>query len=112
MITWVWPLGMQLSVSSRTEAQKKTHTFQHVRENASFSEVVGMLENARVAAEGLEQVRQTNGKRKKIESCEAKPEALFEASSGDLEALARALANQFGQYETLELIKHLVSRVQ
>jgi hypothetical protein len=47
-------LGMQPPVSSRTEAQKKTHTFQHVRENASFSEVVGMLENARVAAEGLE----------------------------------------------------------
>ena len=47
-------LGMQTPVSSRTEAQKKTHTFQHVRENASFSEVVGMLDDARVAAEGLE----------------------------------------------------------
>ena len=46
--------GMQLSASSRTETQKKTHTFQHVRENASFSEVVGILENASVAAEGLE----------------------------------------------------------
>ncbi len=47
-------LGMQTPVLSRTEAQKKTHTFQHVRENASFSEVVGMLDDARVAAEGLE----------------------------------------------------------
>lgn len=47
-----------------------------------------------------------------MEPCEAKPEALFEASSGDLETLARALADQLGQYETLELVKHLVSRVQ
>ena len=50
---------MQLSVSSRTEAQKKTHTFQHVRENASFLEVVGMLHDARIAAEAIEQVFQT-----------------------------------------------------
>ncbi len=33
---------------------KEICTFQHVRENASFSEVVGMLDDARVAAEGLE----------------------------------------------------------
>ncbi len=69
------------------------------------------LSGPSVAAEGLEQVRQTNGKREKMDPCEAKPEALFEASSGDLETLARALADQLGQYETLELIKHLVSRV-
>ena len=47
-------LGMQPPVSSRTEAQKKTHTHKEVRENASFSEVVDMLDDARVAAEGLE----------------------------------------------------------
>ena len=65
-----------------------------------------------VAAEGLEQVLQTNGKRKKTQPCEAKPEALFEASSSDLENLARVLADQLGNYDTFELIKHLVSRVQ
>ncbi len=47
-------LGMQPPVPSRTEAQKKTHTHKEVRENASFSEVVDMLDDARVAAEGLE----------------------------------------------------------
>ena len=76
MITWVWPLGMQLSVSSRTEAQKKTHTFQHVRENASFSEVVGMLDDAQVAAEGLELKLQTAQKRTPVFKGEAKPEAV------------------------------------
>jgi hypothetical protein len=105
-------LGMQTPVSSRTETQKKTRTFQHVRANVSFSKVVGILENASVAAEGLEQTAQTSQKRSPVFKGEAKPEALFEASSSDLENLARALANQLGQYETLELIKHLVSRVQ
>ena len=43
---------------------KETHAFQHVRDNASFSEVVGMLNDALVVAEGLEQMRQTNRKHK------------------------------------------------
>ena len=44
-----------------------------VWENASFSEVVGMLENARVAAEGLEQAQQTSQKPKG----DANPKQLF-----------------------------------
>ncbi len=64
------------------------------------------------SGKGLEQVLQTNGKREKMEPCEAKPEALFEASSGDLKTLGRALADQLGRYDMFELIKQLVSRVQ
>ena len=75
------------------------------------SECLG-LSGPSVAAEGLEQGRRINGKRKKTQPCEAKPEALFEASSSDLENLARALVDQLGNYDTFELIKHLVSRVQ
>ena len=71
-----------------------------------------MLDDAQVAAEGLEQGRRINGKRKKTQPCEAKPEAPSETSSRDLESLARALADQLGQHETFELIKHLVSRLQ
>jgi integrase len=47
-------LGMQTPVSCRNDSQKKTRTVVNVRENASFAEVVGILENARVAEEGLE----------------------------------------------------------
>lgn len=47
-------LGMQTPVSCRTEAQKKTRNVVNVRENASFAEVVGILENALVAEEGFE----------------------------------------------------------
>ena len=47
-------LGMQPPVLPRREAQEKTRTYHQVRENACFSAVVGMLENARIAAEGLE----------------------------------------------------------
>lgn len=47
-----------------------------VWENASFSEVVGMLENARVAAEGLELRLQTSQKRTPVFKGEAKPEAV------------------------------------
>ena len=92
----------------RNTAQEKSQT---PFITAFGSECLG-LSGPLIAAEGLEQLRLTNGKCKRMEPCEAKPEALLEASSGDLETLARALANQLGQYETLELIKHLVSRVQ
>lgn len=54
--------GMQPPVSSRTEAQKKTRTVHQVRENASCAEVAGILENARVAEEGLELVLDFQGK--------------------------------------------------
>ncbi len=47
-------LGMQTPVSSRNESQQKTRTVVNVRENASFAEVVGILENALVAEEGFE----------------------------------------------------------
>jgi len=46
--------GTQALVSSRNDSHKKNRTVHLVRENASFSEVVGVLENARVAEEGLE----------------------------------------------------------
>ena len=47
-------LGMQTPVLCRSDSQKKTRTMHKVRENASFSEVVGILENAQIAVEGLE----------------------------------------------------------
>ena len=47
-------LGTQTPVLTRSDSQEKTRTVHFVRENASFSEVVGILENARVAEEGLE----------------------------------------------------------
>ena len=49
-------LGMQTPATTRTGAHKKTRTPQEVRANASFSEVVGILENARVAGTGFEPV--------------------------------------------------------
>ena len=63
-----------------------------VWENASFSEVVGMLENARVAAEGLEQVRQTNRIRTNAEQREAKPEVVFVDGLPSVAALATWLS--------------------
>ena len=45
---------MQTSVSARKMSQEKTRTPHEVRENASFSEVVDILENARVAGTGFE----------------------------------------------------------
>ena len=47
-------LGTQPPASGRKASHKKTRNVLNVRENASFSEVVGILENASVAAEGLE----------------------------------------------------------
>ena len=47
-------LGTQTPVSSRNDSQEKNRTVHFVRKNASFSEVVGILENAQVAEEGLE----------------------------------------------------------
>ena len=55
-------LGTQTPAGTRSDSQKKTRTVQNVRENASFSEVVGLLENARVAEEGLEIVVNFQGK--------------------------------------------------
>ncbi len=81
-------LGMQTPVSSRTEAQKKTRTFQHVRANVSFSEVVGIFENATVAAEGLEQTLQTSQKRTLVFKGEAKPDAVMVAGLLNATALA------------------------
>jgi hypothetical protein len=46
--------GMQTPVLSRTDSQQKSCTIHSVRENASFSEVVAVLENDRVAVEGFE----------------------------------------------------------
>ena len=46
--------GMQPPVLLRTESHEKTRTPHEVRENASFSDVVDILENARVAGTGFE----------------------------------------------------------
>jgi integrase len=46
--------GMHTPVSGRKDSHEKTRTVHFVRENASFSEVLGILENARVAEKGLE----------------------------------------------------------
>lgn len=47
-------LGMQTPAESRTDAQKKTRDLQKVPENASFADVVGILEDAGVAGAGFE----------------------------------------------------------
>ncbi|MGC6448781.1 MAG: tyrosine-type recombinase/integrase [Rubripirellula sp.] len=47
-------LGMQTPVSASKKLQKKTHISLEVQENVSFSSLVGILNDARVAAEGLE----------------------------------------------------------
>ena len=46
-------LGMQPPVEGRTSSHEKTRIVINVRENSSFSEVVGVLENTLVAEEGL-----------------------------------------------------------
>jgi len=46
--------GTQTPVTPRTGAHEKTRNLHKVRENASFSEVVDILENARVAGTGFE----------------------------------------------------------
>ena len=47
-------LGTQKPVVTRGDSQKKTRTVHKVRENASFSDVVAILEDSLVAEEGLE----------------------------------------------------------
>ena len=47
-------LGMHTPVSPRKQPQKAKHKVYRVKENAAFSEVVGILENALVAEEGFE----------------------------------------------------------
>jgi len=47
-------LGTQTPVLSREDSHENPRNVQKVRENASFAEVVGVLENARVAEDGLE----------------------------------------------------------
>ena len=59
--------------ASGSNASHRKRNVLMVWENASFSEVVGMLENARVAAEGLEQAQQTSQKPKG----DANPKQLF-----------------------------------
>ena len=45
---------MQPPAGGCTDAQKKSRTIKMARENASFLEIVGILENTLVAEEGLE----------------------------------------------------------
>ena len=49
-------LGTQPPAEPRTGAHEKTRVAQNIGENASFSEVVDILENARVAGTGFERV--------------------------------------------------------
>ena len=46
--------GMQPPVSPRTAPQQKSREPHKLRENATFAEVVDILENARVAGTGFE----------------------------------------------------------
>ena len=55
-------LGMQPPVEGRTSSHEKTRIVINVRENSSFSEVVGVLENTLVAEEGLELLVRFRGK--------------------------------------------------
>jgi hypothetical protein len=48
-------LGMQTPAEARRESHAKSRDVHNVQENASFSEVVAILEDSRVAEEGLEQ---------------------------------------------------------
>jgi hypothetical protein len=47
-------LGMQPLVSGRKESQEKSRTVHKVRQNATITEVVGLFENRKIAAEGFE----------------------------------------------------------
>jgi hypothetical protein len=69
-------LGTQTPVSCRTDSHQRTHTIHAVQENASFSEVVGVLENARVAEEGLEPPTFSSGKTRAAQSGGAESGAL------------------------------------
>ena len=55
-------LGMQPPAGGHTAAQKKSRTIEMARENASFSDIVGVLENTLVAEEGLELLVRFRGK--------------------------------------------------
>ena len=47
-------VNLQPPAEGRTEAQKKTRVPREVPENASFSEIMGILKNDRVAGTGFE----------------------------------------------------------
>jgi hypothetical protein len=53
---------MQPTEGACTAAQKKSRTTKMARENASFSEVVSVLENTQVAGTGLELLVRFRGK--------------------------------------------------
>ena len=55
-------LGMHTPAGGRTAAQKKSRVIINARENVSFSDIVGVLENTLVAEEGLELVVVFRGK--------------------------------------------------
>lgn len=98
---------MQTPVLPRTEQHEKTRTCRQVRENTCFSEVVGMLENAPVAAEGLEQPRKTREKHDPEGKCEAKPEAVFCDGVANVPALAAWLGDHLDDAELAELVREL-----
>ena len=54
-------LGMQTPAGRRRETHQKTRKPHFIRENASFSDVVDILENARIAEEGLELTKISHG---------------------------------------------------
>jgi hypothetical protein len=98
---------MQPPVSSRTETHKKTHTFQNVRENASFSEVVGMLDDARVAADGIEQVLQALQKCPPVFKGEAKSQAAVVDGVSNVTAWATWLSQNLSHDQLTELASQL-----
>ena len=55
-------LGMQPPAGGCTAAQKKSRATKMARENTSFSEIAGILENTLVAEEGLELLVRFRGK--------------------------------------------------
>lgn len=103
-------LGTQTPVLTRTESQKKTRTVQNVRENASFAEIVGLLDNALVAAEGLEQPYQTREKLRRNREPEAKSEAaaLDPIQGITVEDLASWLRGQLQSEQMRELAWRLL----
>jgi hypothetical protein len=93
--------------ASGSNASHRKRNVLMVWENASFSEVVGMLENARVAAEGLELRLQTAQKRTPVFKGEAKTEAEFVDGSPAVTALAIWLSQILSAEQRTELASQL-----
>jgi hypothetical protein len=103
-------LGKQSPAACRADSQKEMRRVQNVRENTPFSEISAILENDRVAAEGLEQPRETRGKHGFGAKGEAKPDAVFSGGVANVPALADWLADHLDDFELAELVRELDHR--